>query len=129
MPTTTNRLQTILASLRPVCAALSDGKLLARFVADRDEDAFAQLVRRHGPMVMGVCLRLLHHAEDAEDVFQATFLVLARKAASVANRDAIGSWLYRVAFRTAQEARAMRMRRRAREQQLAEALHPATAAA
>ena len=108
---------------------MTDGELLATFVADRDEDAFAQLVRRHGPMVMGVCRRLLHHAEDAEDVFQATFLILARKAATVVNRDAVGSWLYRVAFRTAQEARAMRRRRRAREQQLAEASHPATAAA
>jgi len=129
MPMTTKHLHSILANLRPACAALPDCKLLARFVADRDEDAFAQLVRRHGAMVMGVCKRLLHHAEDAEDVFQATFLILARKAASVANRDAVGSWLYRVAFRTAQEARAMRMRRRAKEQHLAETMHPATAAA
>jgi RNA polymerase sigma factor (sigma-70 family) len=129
MPMTTKHLHSILANLRPACAALPDCKLLARFVADRDEEAFAQLVRRHGPMVMGVCKRLLRHAEDAEDVFQATFLILARKAASVANRDAVGSWLYRVAFRTAQEARAMRTRRRAKEQRLAETMHPAAAAA
>jgi RNA polymerase sigma factor (sigma-70 family) len=71
----------------------------------------------------------MQHTQDAEDVFQATFFILARKAASVVNPDAVGSWLYRVAFRTAQEARATRMRRRAKEQQLAEALQPAAAAA
>jgi RNA polymerase sigma factor (sigma-70 family) len=127
MPKTTKRLHTLLAHLYSASAAVSDDKLLARFVADRDEDAFAHIVRRHGPMVMGVCQRLLHHTQDAEDVFQATFLVLARKAPSVANGDALGAWLYRVAFRTAQEARAMRMRRQAREEHLAETLHPVAA--
>jgi RNA polymerase sigma factor (sigma-70 family) len=126
---TTKHLHSILAKLRPACPALPDAKLLDRFIADRDEDAFTQLVRRHGPMVMGVCRRLLQHSQDAEDVFQAAFLILARKAASVVNRDAVGSWLYRVAYRTAQEARAMRTRRRAKEQHLAETLHPASAAA
>jgi RNA polymerase sigma factor (sigma-70 family) len=127
MPKTTTGLHAILAHLQPPHSALSDGQLLARFVAERDEDAFAQVVRRHGRMVMGVCCRLLQHHQDAEDVFQATFLVLARKAASVVKRDAVGSWLYRVAFRTAQEARAMRARRRAREEHADETSRPVAA--
>src|ERR1051325_3940214 len=76
---------------------LSDGQLLSRFVAARDEEAFAALLRRHGGMVLGVARRVLRHAEDAEDVFQATFLVLARKAGSVARQQSVGTWLYSVA--------------------------------
>ena len=72
----------------------SDRELLARFVAQRDEDAFTTLVRRHGPMVMAVGLRVLHHHQDAEDVCQATFLLLARKAKTTAWRDTIANWLY-----------------------------------
>jgi RNA polymerase sigma factor (sigma-70 family) len=102
-----------------------DGQLLARFVACRDEAAFAALVHRHGPMVLGVCHRLLRHAQDAEDAFQATFLVLARKAASVLKREAVGSWLYAVAYRTAREARASQARRRAQERQVDMLPHPA----
>src|SRR5262245_54502335 len=104
----TNRLQTVLNHLRPAVGAPSDGHLLARFVAGRDEAAFAALLRRHGPMVLGVCRRVLQHTQDAEDAFQATFLLLARKAGSVVRREAVGSWLYRVAYRAALEARAMR---------------------
>src|ERR1700681_741848 len=115
MHVTTHRLQKVLVNLRLSCDTLPDGQLLARFVAGQDEAAFAALVRRHGPMVLGVCRRVLRHAQDAEDVFQATFLILARKASSVLKREAIGSWLYRVAYRAAQEARVMRARRRARE--------------
>jgi len=95
-----------------------DGHLLASFVATRDEAAFAALVHRHGHMVFGVCQRVLHHTQDAEDAFQATFLVLARKAGSVLNSASVSSWLYRVAFRTALDAKAARLRRQQREIQV-----------
>ena len=84
--------------------ALSDGQLLERFVGQRDQAAFEALFWRHGPMVLGVCRRLLGSA-DAEDAFQATFLVLVRKAASIGRREAVGAWLYRVAQRVALRAR------------------------
>jgi len=103
----------------------SDGQLLASFVATRDEAAFAALVRRHGRMVLGVCQRVLHHAQDAEDAFQATFLVLASKAASVLQRASLSSWLCRVAFRTALDARAARCKRQQREIQMEKIPHPA----
>src|SRR6516225_8007625 len=103
----TNRLHKALDHLRvAVAPPETDTQLLAHFLACRDEAAFAALVRRHGPMVLGVCRRLLRHAQDAEDAFQAAFLVLARKAGSVLKREAVGSWLYMVAYRTALKARA-----------------------
>ena len=71
---------------------LSDRQLLSRFATSRDESAFAELLRRHGPLVLGACRRLLRHEQDAEDAFQATFLVLARKADSVRKGEAVGSW-------------------------------------
>src|SRR5262245_25728275 len=87
-------------------AEMTDGELLARFTGQQDQAAFTLLLRRHGPMVFSVCRRLLGQAEDAEDVFQAAFLLLARKAASIHKRDAVGSWLYGVAYRLACKARA-----------------------
>jgi RNA polymerase sigma factor (sigma-70 family) len=98
---------------------LTDGDLLEQYVRRRDEAAFEALVRRHGPMVLGVCQRLLHHPDDAEDAFQATFLVLVRKGATVMPRQLVGNWLYGVAYRTALEARGAARRRREKEANVA----------
>src|SRR5215212_401828 len=100
-------------------AGPGDGELLGRFLDRHDPDAFAALVRRHGPLVWGVCRRLLGH-HDAEDAFQATFLVLVRKAASVAPREMVGNWLYGVAHQSALQARRITARRGAREVQVTE---------
>src|SRR5438876_2514624 len=97
---------------------LADGQLLDHFLAHHDETAFEALVRRHGPMVMGVCRRVLRNSHDAEDAFQATFLVLVRKAASVVPREMVGNWLYGVAYRTALGARTACARRRAKEREM-----------
>jgi RND family efflux transporter MFP subunit len=108
-------LHRLIRSLRPLAgpeaAGVSDAQLLERFVCGRDEAAFELLLWRHGPMVLGLCRRLLPNLADAEDAFQATFLILARKAGSIARREAVGSWLYRVAYRVARKARADRTRR------------------
>ncbi len=93
----------------------ADAELWARYVHARDEAAFAALVRRHGPMVLAVCRRILHLEQDAEDAFQATFLVLVRKASSLRSPSLLASWLHGVARRTALEARSLAARRRARE--------------
>jgi RNA polymerase sigma factor (sigma-70 family) len=95
----------------------SDAQLLEGFILRRDAAAFELLLRRHGPMVLGVCRRLLGNEADAEDAFQATFLVLVRRAAQVVPREQVGNWLYGVAYRTALKARAMNGKRRARERQ------------
>ena len=104
-------------------AAASDVDLLDRFRATGEEAAFGALVRRHGPLVMGVCRRVLRHHQDAEDAFQATFLVLARKAASIHRRAALVSWLYGVARRVASEARSAAARRQARERRATNVVH------
>jgi RNA polymerase sigma factor (sigma-70 family) len=106
----------------------TDGQLLGRYVSSRDEMAFELLVRRHGPMVLGVCRRLLPNPEDAEDAFQATFLVLARKAGSVRPQERVGPWLHGVAYLAARKARAAATRRRAREKQVRVLPQPATIA-
>jgi RNA polymerase sigma-70 factor (ECF subfamily) len=94
---------------------LSDGQRLDPFLAAREEAAFAALVRRHGPMVLGICRRVLGNLHDAEDAFQATFLVLVRRAAAIVPRDRVGHWLYRVAYRTSLEAKGARAQRQAKE--------------
>jgi RNA polymerase sigma factor (sigma-70 family) len=96
-------------------AALTDAELLERFVARRDEAAFELLVWRHGTMVLNLCRRLLRDEHDAEDAFQATFLILARKAGSIGKRESCASWLYKVAFRVALATRSVLARRAARE--------------
>src|SRR5262245_30276963 len=78
-----------------------DAELLGEFVATGAQSAFEALVQRHGPMVMGVCRRIVQNAHDAEDAFQATFLILARKAGTLAQRELLSGWLYGVAYRVA----------------------------
>jgi RNA polymerase sigma factor (sigma-70 family) len=119
----------LLDHLQQAGGGLTDGQLLGRFVAARDEASFAALVRRHGAMVLGVCRRVLRDFHDAEDAFQATFLVLARRAASVVKRESVGCWLHGVAYRTALEARDLTGRRRARERQVTDMPHPEVAPA
>jgi RNA polymerase sigma factor (sigma-70 family) len=98
----------------------TDAQLLESFLTRRDEAAFEALLLRHGPMVLGVCRRLLGNPEDAEDAFQATFLVLVRKGVSIRPRDLVGNWLYGVAYRTAMKARAMNAKRREKERRAGE---------
>jgi RNA polymerase sigma factor (sigma-70 family) len=96
--------------------ALSDGQLLEQFASRREETAFEALLARHGPMVWGVCLRALGHRQEAEDAFQATFLVLARRASAIRRREAVGGWLHAVARRLAIKLKLSDHARRAREQ-------------
>jgi RNA polymerase sigma factor (sigma-70 family) len=112
------RSQQLLQFIRRFASAstpVSDGELLARFARFRDEDAFAELVRRHGSMVLGVCRRVLRDVHRAEDAFQATFLVLARKAATLRNPDALAAWLHGVARHLSLKCHRAETRRRRHE--------------
>jgi RNA polymerase sigma factor (sigma-70 family) len=112
------------AALLQAGESLTDGQLLEAFVGQREEAAFEALLRRHGPMVLGVCRRVLASPDDVDDAFQATFLVLVRKAATLRPRELVGHWLYGVAFRTAMKARTMNARRRAKEKGAGERSRP-----
>jgi RNA polymerase sigma factor (sigma-70 family) len=125
----TSTLNPVIAHLRKTVlgkegAGLTDGQLLESFVRQRDEAAFEALVRRHGPMVLGVCRRVLRNHHDAEDAFQATFLVLVRKAGSVVPLEMVANWLYGVAYRTALKARGMIAKQRVRERQVTDMPEP-----
>jgi RNA polymerase sigma factor (sigma-70 family) len=102
----------------------TDGQLLECFVNCRDAAAVAALVRRHGPMVWGVCRRVLRNHQDAEDAFQATFLVLVRRAAAISPREMVANWLYGVARQTALKARATGAKRQVREKQVNQGPEP-----
>jgi RNA polymerase sigma factor (sigma-70 family) len=115
------------AVVRGEDAELTDGQLLECFLRRREPAALEALVRRHGGMVWGVCLRVLRCHHDAEDAFQATFLVLLRKAATIVPRERVGCWLYGVAHQTALKARATRSRRQVREKQVPTMPEPAAA--
>ncbi len=111
-------------ALRRDCDDMTDAQLLDCFILHGQEAAFEALVRRHGPMVLGVCQRMLGHQQDAEDAFQTVFLVLVRKGDSIWPRAMVGNWLYGVACQTAQKARALAAKRRTREKQVADMPEP-----
>src|SRR6266478_986049 len=119
----------VLQHVRKLLAAqdadrFSDRELLQRFAQERDEAAFTAIVRRHGSMVLNVCQRILHNCHDAEDAFQATFLILARKAAARPWQESVANWLYLVAYRLALKVKA-EAGRRSRHEARAEARLPA----
>jgi hypothetical protein len=99
----------------PAAEPPADAHLLERFVAGRDMAAFEALAQRYGPLVLGVCRRVLGNTHDAEDAFQATFLIFARRAASIQSQGAVGSWLCGTAYRVSLKAKAGIARRRAQE--------------
>src|SRR5262249_58709171 len=102
---------------RSAAIGVADGEILERFVSRRDEAAFEEILARHGPLVFAVCRQLLRDPHDAEDAFQATFLVLARKAASLRRHESLAAWLHRVAVNLAETARTDAAKRRRHERQ------------
>jgi RNA polymerase sigma factor (sigma-70 family) len=124
-----NQMKHVIKSLRTAVlrdgAGMTDGELLEFFVRHRDDAALAALVRRHGQMVWGVCRRILSHHQDAEDAFQATFLVFVRKAAAIQQKQLVANWLHGVAQHTATKARAVAVRRSGRERQVLQMPEPA----
>jgi RNA polymerase sigma factor (sigma-70 family) len=113
-------LETVLQHIRALTDApgdtrRSDADLLERFIAHGEEAAFATLMRRNGPMVLGVCQRVAGHRQDAEDAFQATFMLLARRADTIRRKESLAAWLYGVAHRVARKARQAVIRRQERE--------------
>src|SRR5260370_2116759 len=127
-----HRLTKVIQNLRRTTLAdearVGDGQLLDQFIEHQDEYAFAAIVQRHSPMVWGVCRRIVAHHQDAEDAFQATFLVLARKATSIRPREMVANWLYGVAHRTALKARTMAVNRSSPEKQVPTLPEPQPAA-
>jgi len=124
----TSQMNGVIQCLRMVLqddAGRNDAKLLEDFISRHDASALTVLVRRHGPMIWGVCRRVLNNYHDAEDAFQATFLVLVRKAGSIASRELLANWLYGVAHQTALKARATAAKRSKRERQVIEMPEPA----
>jgi RNA polymerase sigma factor (sigma-70 family) len=117
LPTVLQHLRQLMG--RTVTPSVTDGELLTRFLARREEAAFTTLMERHGRMVLAVCRRLLDH-HDAEDVFQATFILLIRKAMSIRKHESVGSWLHGVAYRLAAKARTQGAQRRHHEKQAAD---------
>src|SRR5262245_11687912 len=122
---TTTKAGLVLRHIRGLAAAgtmsgQADRQLLERFTAIREEAAFEFLVRRHGPMVLGVCRRILGDRHDAEDAFQATFLVLAHRAGTITRHDSVGGWLYQVAYNVALKAKARAAAERRREHRVGE---------
>jgi RNA polymerase sigma factor (sigma-70 family) len=119
-----SQLRVVLTHLRNLVdheplSAMNDGLLMEAFSTRHEEAAFAALLRRHGPMVLSVARRVLHNEHDAEDVFQATFLILARNARSIRRQESVSSWLHGVALRLAMKVRSQKMSRQTREKQAA----------
>ena len=112
--------------LHPATTGNSDPELLQQFLDRADQAAFAALLNRHGPMVLGVCRRILHNAADADDAFQATFLVLALKGRSIRARTSLADWLFGVAIRTSRKAKAALARRRTLMERLMKFHRPAS---
>ncbi len=126
----TKHLNVVVRNIKTLVAArsvgeTSDAELVERFVSHKDESAFTVLVKRHGPMVFAVGRRVLRSAQDAEDVFQATFLILARKAGTIRRPGSVASWLYGAAYRLARRAREQNAVRRRHEERAANMRHPA----